>query len=125
MMNEWLDRADTCACPITAELSKAVSVSLGLDTVSQNQCFGGAFADFDPATAAHSSSSSSSGAARNLSSEVGRLLLGDGDPRGGEFGDVCHGLQQVSCMDLLRSGDLESAHSVTRGAAMPDRKSVV
>ncbi|XP_070693428.1 progesterone receptor-like [Pempheris klunzingeri] len=106
--------ADTCAFPTTAELSKAVSVSLGLDTVSSplsnaNQCFSGAFADFDPAV------ESGSGAARNMNSGGGRCLLSDASMREHEFGEVFRGVQQESCMDLLRSGDMDSAQTETRG----------
>ncbi|KAI3351945.1 hypothetical protein L3Q82_020769 [Scortum barcoo] len=92
------DVADTCGCPTTAELSKAVSVSLGLDTVSSplsgvNLCPG-----FDPAAGGSSRGVPEFATARN--------------PREGDFGEVCHGAQQVSCMELLRSGEVES---VTRG----------
>ncbi len=114
IMNERarLDTADTCACPTTAELSKAVSVSLGLDTVSSplssmNLGSSSSFADF-PAVENSSRGVPELKAARNI-------LLNDINLRGDDFGEVCHGIQQVSCMDLLRSGEMESAESVTRG----------
>ncbi|XP_042348886.1 androgen receptor-like isoform X2 [Plectropomus leopardus] len=115
------DCADTCACPSTAELSKAVSVSLGLDSVSSplnnmNQFSGGssssAFADFDLSMENRVRELS---APQNVNSEGTRLLLNDTNPRGDDFGEVCPDIQQVSCMDLLRSGDMGSAQTVTRG----------
>ncbi|XP_041800185.1 androgen receptor-like isoform X1 [Chelmon rostratus] len=116
-----LDTADTCACSTTAELSKAVIVSLGLDTVSSplsgmNQCSsGGAHADFDQAVEDSSRGVPEFGAARNMNPEGVGLLLNDTSLREDDFGEVCHGMQQVSCMDLLRSGEMDSAQSVTRG----------
>ncbi|XP_061690842.1 androgen receptor-like isoform X2 [Syngnathoides biaculeatus] len=80
------DRFDTCACPTAAELSKAVSVSLGLDLLSSplNGAVG-AFADCEPAAAAQSSRPVAEFcAARNMST----------DPRGDEFGEARHGIQQ-------------------------------
>lgn len=108
--------ADTCACPSTAELSKAVSVSLGLDTLSSpisnmnqsSSSSGGAYPDF-----ASSSPSLEFGAARRESTEGGVTQMRD--LREGDFREVFHDAQQVSCMELLRSGDMESAQSVTRG----------
>uniref|UniRef100_A0A665VE38 Progesterone receptor-like n=1 Tax=Echeneis naucrates TaxID=173247 RepID=A0A665VE38_ECHNA len=109
-MNER-DCLDAHACPTTAELCKAVSVSLGLDLVSSplqsaNVCLA------DPAAAAGSSSRGfpATGAAAGMSSE--------GSRRDEDFGEVCHGLQQVSCMDLLRAGDTNGAHTATRGPAI-------
>ncbi|XP_030252307.1 progesterone receptor-like isoform X2 [Sparus aurata] len=117
MMNEPGDRsdtADTCACPTTAELSKAVSVSLGLDTVSSspfssmNQCSSGsAFADFEHTVESSPRGKPNLGAPRNMNSGAYQ--------RGDDFGEVCHGTEQVSCMDLLRSGEMESAQAGTRG----------
>ncbi|XP_061643786.1 progesterone receptor-like isoform X1 [Phyllopteryx taeniolatus] len=97
-------RFDSCACPTTAELSKAVSVSLGLDALS-SPLHGavGAFADCESAVC-----QSSRPAARNT----------DTDPRGGEFGDVRHGIQQVSCMDLLRSGEADGVPAASRGSVI-------
>lgn len=107
--------ADTCACPSTAELSKAVSVSLGLDTLSspisnmnQSSSSSSAYPDF-----ASSSPSLEFGAARRESTEGGVTQMRD--RREGDFREVFHDAQQVSCMELLRSGDMESAQSVTRG----------
>ncbi|KAL7395987.1 hypothetical protein ABVT39_026740 [Epinephelus coioides] len=117
-----LDSADTCACPTTAELSKAVSVSLGLDSMSSplnnmNQCSGGsgAFADFDPTVESSSRGAQELSGAHMVSSGGIRLLLNDTNPREDDFGEVCHDIQQVSCMDLLKSGEMDSAQSVTRG----------
>ncbi|KAM8732843.1 progesterone receptor-like isoform 2-T2 [Acanthopagrus schlegelii] len=117
MMNESGDRSDTadaCACPTTAELSKAVSVSLGLDTVSSspfgsmNQCSSGsAFADFGYTVESSPRGAPNLGAPRNMNS--------GSYPGGDDFGEVCHGTEQVSCMDLLRSGEMESAQAGTRG----------
>ncbi|CAN9514769.1 unnamed protein product [Ophioblennius macclurei] len=117
LMNERdrSDPAEPYACP-TTELSKAVSVSLGLDSVasplnSTNQCSNGAFADCDPAAGSRSQ-------AGNMNSESNRLVLGDSGVREDDFGEVCHGIQQVSCMDLFRSDDMESARAVTRGSVI-------
>ncbi|XP_040903774.1 androgen receptor-like isoform X2 [Toxotes jaculatrix] len=122
MMNEWnrLDTADTYACPTTAELSKAVSVSLGLDSVSSplnnmNLCSSGAFSDCDPAVGNSSQGVPELGAAGNMNSGGSRLPLNDNSLREDDFGDVCQGIQQVSCMDLLRSDEMDSAQTVTRG----------
>ncbi|KAM9356842.1 progesterone receptor-like [Symphorus nematophorus] len=132
IMNERdrLDTADTCACPTTAELSQAVSVSLGLDTVSSplsnmNQFSSGisssAFAEFNPAVESSARGVTELGAAGNMSADGDGLLLSDTNPREDDFGEVSHGLQQVSCMALLRSGDMDSAQSVTRGPAVISR----
>lgn len=115
------DPADTCACPTTAELSEAVSVSLGLDTVSSpisnmNQCSSSsAYADFDPTAENSSRGVSELGAARNMNSVGSVILMRDTNQRQGDFREVCHRAQQVSCMDLLRSGEMDSAQTVTRG----------
>uniref|UniRef100_UPI0037E8A6E6 progesterone receptor-like isoform X2 n=1 Tax=Semicossyphus pulcher TaxID=241346 RepID=UPI0037E8A6E6 len=110
-MNErdFFDNADPCACPSSVELSKAVSVSLGLDTVSSplnntNQCSSSAFADFEPAVENSSRGVQELGAARNMNSEGSRLLLDDTNLREDE-----DGIQQVSCMELLRSSEMDSA----------------
>lgn len=123
-MNELdrLDTADTYACP-TTELSKAVSVSLGLDSVSSplsnmNQCSSGAYADCDPTVGSSSRGVPEFVATGNMNSEGGRLLVRDGKLQEDDFGEVCHGIQQVSCMDLFRSGDMESAQNVTRGSVI-------
>ncbi|KAK9517776.1 hypothetical protein VZT92_023120 [Zoarces viviparus] len=122
IMTHWdrLNTADTCACATTAELSKAVSVSLGLDSVysplnSMHPCSGGAFADFDPTTEHGSRTRAPELGARIVDPEGSRLLLSGADRRDDEdFGEVCHGVPQVSCMDLLRSGDAGSAQSEAR-----------
>ncbi|KAM7389468.1 hypothetical protein PAMP_023445 [Pampus punctatissimus] len=123
IMNErgWLDTADTCACPTSAELSKAVSVSLGLDSVSSplnnmNQYSSSVFAGCDPTVGNSSREVSELGTAVNRNSQDTRLLTSDTDLGEGDFGEVCHhGIQQVSCMDLLRSDGMDSAQTVTRG----------
>ncbi|KAK2903897.1 progesterone receptor-like [Channa argus] len=122
VMNERneLDTADTYVCPTAAELSKAVSVSLGLDSVSSplshtNQCATSAFPDCDPTVGNSSRKVPELGAAENMSSEGTGLLLNDTSLRKDDFGAVCHGIQQVSCMELLRSGDMDVAQPATRG----------
>ncbi|XP_041653253.1 progesterone receptor-like isoform X2 [Cheilinus undulatus] len=116
-MNERdrFDNADPCACPSSAELSKAVSVSLGLDTLSSplnntNQSSSSAFADFELVVGSSSRGVPELRAARNMNQEGNRLLLDDTNLI--EDGDD---LKQVSCMELLRSGEVDSAQSVTRG----------
>uniref|UniRef100_A0A3Q1EVZ5 Progesterone receptor-like n=1 Tax=Acanthochromis polyacanthus TaxID=80966 RepID=A0A3Q1EVZ5_9TELE len=124
IMNE-LDRlgtADTYACP-TTELSKAVSVSLGLDSVSSplsnmNQCSSSAYADCDPTVGSSSRGVPELGAAGNMNSEGDRQFVRGSNHREDDFGEVCHGIQQVSCMDLFRSGDMDSAQNVTRGSVI-------
>nr|XP_020451036.1 uncharacterized protein LOC109957484 isoform X2 [Monopterus albus] len=124
-MNERdrLDTADIYACPFTAELSKAVSVSLGLDTVSSplsstNLCSVRAFADCDPTVGNSSRGAPELEAAGNMNLEGDVLPLDDTSLRKDDFGQVCHGTQQVSCMDLLTSGDLDGAQTLTRGPVM-------
>lgn len=111
--------ADTYACPTATELSKAVSVSLGLDSVSSPlnmyQCSTSAFADSDPTVGDSSRGVPELKAAGNMNLEGSRLSPNDTSLRKDDFGEVCHGIQQVSCMDLLRSGEMDSAQTVTRG----------
>lgn len=122
-MNEMgrLDTADTCACPTSTELSKAVSVSLGLDSVSSplsnmSQYYSSVFADCDPTVGNSSRGVPELGTAVNMNSQGGRLIPHDTNQGEDDFGEVCHhGIPQVSCMDLLRSGEMESAQTVTRG----------
>ncbi|KAM9740928.1 androgen receptor-like isoform 1-T1 [Menidia menidia] len=119
-----LDASDPYACP-TTELSKAVSVSLGLDSVASplhiaSQCHGGggAFADCDPTGGGNSSRGAPElGTPGSLGSEGGRLVPAGSSPRedDGDFGEVCYGLRQVSCMDLFRP---DGARSVTRGSVI-------
>ncbi|XP_055015471.1 androgen receptor-like [Boleophthalmus pectinirostris] len=120
-----VDTTDTCACPSTVELSKAVSVSLGLDPMSSpplnnnntngnggsgNSVVSGiAFIEY------YASAENGTDDSRNMNQDGVRLLHRDSSQREDEFGEVCHGMQQVSCMDLLRSADVDSAHSFTRG----------
>ncbi|XP_037636578.1 androgen receptor-like isoform X1 [Sebastes umbrosus] len=111
--------SDTCARPTTAaKFSEAVSLSLGLDSASppplhnnttmhhqqnQSSSSSGAFAHFDPAVANSSQAAAELEAPPNVISED-------------DFGEVCHGIQQVSCMDLLRSDEMDSsAQSMTHG----------
>lgn len=121
-MNERdsLDGAETNACcPTTAELSKAVSVSLGLDSVSSplnnmNLCLSGAFVDCDPAGGCAPRGAQTLGAAGNINTEGSRMAPNGSSLREDDFGEVCHGIQQVSCMDLLVSGEMDSAQTMTR-----------
>nr|XP_061793010.1 progesterone receptor-like [Nerophis lumbriciformis] len=112
------DHLDTCACATTAELSRAVSVSLGLDASSSplngnaNLSAAGAFSDCEAAVGHSQSSRPEFGVLRNME------WRGHGDPREDEFTDVCHAIQQVSCMDLLKSGEDDSARTVTRGSVI-------
>lgn len=123
IMNERepLDTADTCACPTTAELSKAVSVSLGLDTVSSplnnmsQSSSGSAFADFQQTAENSWRGVPEFGATRNMNPEGSGLLLNDTNRREGDFREVCRGTAEVSCLDLLRSGDMDGAQTVTHG----------
>uniref|UniRef100_A0A3B4EP00 Glucocorticoid receptor-like n=1 Tax=Pundamilia nyererei TaxID=303518 RepID=A0A3B4EP00_9CICH len=110
-MNEG-DRLDTTiyACP-AYELSKAVSVSLGLDSVSSppnnmNQSSSSAFAAECDSTVG------------DTSRGVSVLVLGDSSLREDDFGEVCQGIQQVSCMDLFGSGEMDGAQTVTRGSVI-------
>ncbi|KAF1384271.1 hypothetical protein PFLUV_G00116610 [Perca fluviatilis] len=120
IMNER-DAADTCACPTTAELSKALSVSLGLDPESNsppnnmNQRSRSEFSDLDPTVENSFRGGRELGADRNVTSEGSRLLLDDTKVTEDDFVEVCHGIQQVSCMDLLRSGEMDSAQTATCG----------
>lgn len=124
-----VDTRDTCACPGTVELSKAVSVSLGLDPASSppppppNLGHNGTAANGGGSSAVSGGGdydrSAGNGAAdvlRNMNHQD-RLLHGDAaGRREDDFGEVCHGMQQVSCMDLLRAGEVDAgAHNFTRG----------
>ncbi|XP_034399718.1 progesterone receptor-like isoform X2 [Cyclopterus lumpus] len=118
-----LNPADTCARATTAELSKAVSVSLGLDSVSSppksmHPGSGGAYADFDSAVESSSRRAPELEATRLVNPEGGRRLLSGADPRDDDFGDACHGIQQVSCMELLRSGDVDDAQGGARDSVI-------
>ncbi|CAI5651565.1 unnamed protein product [Oreochromis niloticus] len=123
-MNEG-DRLDTTtyACP-AYELSKAVSVSLGLDSVSSppnnmNQSSSSAFAECDSGTVADSSRGVPElRRAGNMNSDGSMFVLGDSSLREDDFGEVCQGIQQVSCMDLFGSGEMDSAQTVTRGSVI-------
>ncbi|XP_061901476.1 progesterone receptor-like [Entelurus aequoreus] len=100
------DRFDTCLCPSTAELSQAVSVSLGLDALS---------------SPLHSTAHGSGGAAAFQVCEAAQSFgaAAHTDTTEDEFGAVCQGMQQVSCMDLLRSDEADSSPTpVTRGSVI-------
>ncbi|XP_041845261.1 progesterone receptor-like [Melanotaenia boesemani] len=118
-----LDTADSYACS-TTELSKAVSVSLGLDSMSSpivntNQCPSSAFADCEPTCGENSSKGMLElGTPGNLNSEGSRFILSDNNAREDDFGEVCHGIGQVSCMDPFSSGEMDSAQSATRGSVI-------
>ncbi|KAM4621891.1 progesterone receptor-like [Polymixia lowei] len=112
------DRADTTdtGCPTTTtELSDAVSVSLSLDSVSQqnytNQCSDDTFAESAPTQGNNSPELGAS-----MTSELTRQLLDETSPEGQRFEEVCHDIYRVNCMDLLRSSDADGV--VTRGPAI-------
>ncbi|KAM4586225.1 progesterone receptor-like [Fundulus diaphanus] len=117
-----LETTEAFACP-SLELSKAVSVSLGLDSLSSplggmSQCPGSAFADCDPAGGDGSRGAPELGTAGRASSEGSRLVRDSRSLEVDEFGEMCHGLRQVSCVDQFSSGEMDSAHSVTRGSVI-------
>ncbi|XP_028271588.1 androgen receptor-like isoform X2 [Parambassis ranga] len=117
-----LDTTDTYAYQ-TTELSKAVSVSLGLDSVSSplstmNQCPSGAFADCDTTVGNSFRGVPELGTAASMTSESSRVVLCDISLREDDFEEVCHDLQQVSCMDLFRAGEMDSAQTLTRGSVI-------
>lgn len=115
------DSGDTCACPTAAELSKAVSVSLGLDTLSSpisnmNQCSSSsAYPDCDLNAQGSALGATELGATRNVNSEGSARVMREANLGEGDFREVSHNTQQVSCMDLLRSGEVDSAQTLTRG----------
>ncbi|XP_030595127.1 androgen receptor-like [Archocentrus centrarchus] len=122
-MNE-ADRLDIniYACP-AIELSKAVSVSLGLDSVSSppnnmNQSSSSAFAECETTVADSSRGVSELRRTGNMNSDGSVLVLGNSSLREDDFGEVCQGIQQVSCMDLFRSGEMNGAQTVTRGSVI-------
>ncbi|XP_069027476.1 progesterone receptor-like isoform X2 [Embiotoca jacksoni] len=126
IMNERdrLDTADIYACP-TSELSKAVSVSLGLDSVSaplnnnnMNQCSSSAFADCDPTVGKSYRGVPELGTAGHINSGGSRYIPSESSLREDDFGEVCHDIEQVSCMDLFRSGEMDSAQTLTRGSVI-------
>lgn len=122
-----VDTRDTCACPSTEELSKAVSVSLGLDPVSSpppnnnNSLHSSNISGntVDPVVSCGTAAAFAEYEQRTA--ELSRSMNQDGvgGHREDDFGEVCHGMQQVSCMDLLRASDVDiSAHNFTRGAVI-------
>ncbi|XP_075899488.1 progesterone receptor-like isoform X4 [Nelusetta ayraudi] len=98
------DPADTRVCPSTAELSEAVSVSLGLGAAS-SPLGGGGGSGMNPHGACVS------GAYPDYASA---------SPREENFGEAFREAQrreqqqQVSCVELLRAGEARGARSVTR-----------
>ncbi|XP_063346110.1 androgen receptor-like isoform X2 [Pelmatolapia mariae] len=118
------DRLDTTihACP-AYELSKAVSVSLGLDSVSSppnnmNQSSSSAFAECDSTVADTSRGVPELRRTGNMNSDSSMRVLGDSSLREDDFGEVCQGIQQVSCMDLFGPGEMDGAQTVTRGSVI-------
>lgn len=120
---ERLETADTYMCP-TIELSKAVSVSLGLDSLSSsltnmNQCPSSAFTDCDPTGNGNSSRGAPElGTPGDMNSEGNRLVLAHTRPKQDDFGQVCPDIRQNSCVDVFRSGDMDGAQSMTRGSVI-------
>lgn len=112
-MSDRLDSADPCAFPSTAELCKAVSASLGLDTASSpvgnmNQGFSGiGYSVFGPAA----ESGSELEPTRDVNSE-GAIPTRGADRSVEDFGEVRQ--YTVSCVELLGSGEVNSAQPVTR-----------
>ncbi|XP_034037143.1 androgen receptor-like [Thalassophryne amazonica] len=110
------DATDTCACASTAGLSKAVSVSLGLDPVSCQCSSSGALA-----SSAHRALHLL-GAAAGVHPEGATVAAANANPREDDFGKVCRDMDRVSCMDLLRSGDAaDGALPVTHGSSAVSR----
>lgn len=113
-MSDRLDFADSCAFPSTAELCKAVSASLGLDSASSpvsnmNQGFSGiGYSVYGSAAESGSELEST----RDVNSE-GTIPPGATDPCEEDFGEV----QQytVNCVELLGSGEVDIAQPATRG----------
>lgn len=112
-MSDRLDSADSCAFPSTAELCKAVSASLGLDTASSpvsnmNHSFSGiGYSVFGSAAESGSELEST----RNVNSE-GAIPPGATDRCEENFGEVRE--YTVSCVELLGSGEVDIAQPVTR-----------
>lgn len=106
------DPADTRVCPSTAELSEAVSVSLGLGAAS-SPLGGGGGSGMNPHGACVS------GAYPNFASASPSLEHAR-SAREDNFGEAFREAQrreqqqQVSCVELLRAGEARGARSVTR-----------
>uniref|UniRef100_H2SKG0 Androgen receptor n=1 Tax=Takifugu rubripes TaxID=31033 RepID=H2SKG0_TAKRU len=112
-MSDRLDLADSCAFPSTAELCKAVSASLGLDTASSpvsnmNQGFSGIGYSVYGSSAESGSELEST---RDVNSE-GAIPPGATDRCEEDFGEAHQ--YTVSCVELLGSGEVDIAQSVTR-----------
>lgn len=112
-MTDRRDSADSCAFPSTAELCKAVSASLGLDTVSSpltsmNQsCSGIGYSVFGPAA----ESGPELEPTRDVHCEGAIPTIGT-DGNEDDFGKVRQDM--VSCVELLGSGRMDCAPLVTR-----------
>ncbi|XP_029917433.1 androgen receptor-like isoform X2 [Myripristis murdjan] len=112
---------DTCACPTTTELCNAVSVSLGLDSESSqhniNQCFSGSYSECVHTLENTPPEAPESEAPASMTSGVTRHLPSEETPKGEEAVKVCHDFYQVSCMDLLRSSEVDGVRNVTHSPA--------
>lgn len=112
-MTDRLDSVDSCAFPSTAELCKAVSASLGLDTVSSplsnvdQSCSGIGYSVFGPTA----ESGPELEPTRDVHCEGAIPTIGT-DRNEDDFGEVRQ--DTVSCVDLLGSGEMDSAQLVTR-----------
>lgn len=112
-MTDRLDSVDSCAFPSTAELCKAVSASLGLDPVSSSlsntnqSCAGTGYSVFGPAA----ESGPELEPTRDVHCEGAIPRIGT-DRNEDDFGEVRR--DTVSCVELLGSGEMDSAQLVTR-----------
>ncbi|XP_056138825.1 androgen receptor-like isoform X2 [Lampris incognitus] len=109
------------ACPAVIELSDAVSVSLGLDSGSQQSDINhrpyGAFAesvqtlcDTSPSGAAELGS-----AGATLTAGSTRQPANEAKSSREDCEEVCRDVYRVSCMDLLRSGECGGAQTAAHG----------
>lgn len=112
-MTYRLDSVDSGAFPSTAELCKAVSASLGLDPASSplsniNQsCSGSGYSVFGPAAEGRSELKPT----RDVYCEGATATVGT-EPNEDDFGELRQ--DTVSCVELLGSGEMNSAQLVTR-----------
>lgn len=112
-MSDRLDSVDSCAFPSTAELCKAVSASLGLDTASSpvsnmNQSFSGiGYSVYGSAAESESELEST----RDVNSE-GAIPPGATGRCEEDFREVHQ--YTVNCVELLGSGEVDIAQPVTR-----------
>ncbi|XP_071400340.1 progesterone receptor-like isoform X1 [Centroberyx affinis] len=115
--------SDTCACPSSTGLSNAVSVSLGLDSGSSqqnniNHTSGCAFAECVPTLGNTPPEVSELGAAVSVTLELSGDPPNEVNPKADDFEQVCHDIYRVSCMDLLRSSEMDSSRTLARGPAI-------